>query len=431
MIDEAKKLEAVQKIAEKQKEFEEKVTKKIDEYINKLIKLTDFVNDNLEDGDCETMNENFLTRAQEKANLYIKKILKIIDDIKEWVARQISYITAWVLDRTNEIQYAFDVAKRNFNISIFVKTLTLLGVDKDEAQKAAEDAFPEVKKKKSVLKALRESYEQEEKEKSKETSNIAEGVGLNEFKSSGEQGIEEIEREETEEDSDYIINSEYGSSAEADKAEAEKEAQFEKDAEVAREAQKKREEEEKRAQEAAEAEREVQSQVQMARSAGNSAGESAVTYVKTGIQKGSKRNPDKIDEIYVHCAATPEGKHFEVSDIIKWHLERGFSTIGYHYVVLLDGTIQKGRDELFSGAHCKGRNSRSVGVCYIGGCKNAKGLPPKDTRTPAQKSALKSLLKELKSKYPKAKIMGHRDCPSPKVSKACPSFDAKREYANI
>lgn len=134
----------------------------------------------------------------------------------------------------------------------------------------------------------------------------------------------------------------------------------------------------------------------------------------------------EIKEIIVHCSATPEGKDFTVADIRKWHLARGFNDIGYHYVIYRDGSVHKGREESKIGAHCLKHNSISVGVCYIGGCAS-DGKTPKDTRTNAQKSALLTLLRELKSRYPKASIHSHRDF----AAKACPSFDATKEYKNI
>ena len=137
----------------------------------------------------------------------------------------------------------------------------------------------------------------------------------------------------------------------------------------------------------------------------------------------NKRN---IKELIVHCSATPEGKDYSVDTIRQWHLQRGFSDIGYHYVIYRDGTIHKGRDESKIGAHCTGHNSYSIGICYIGGCA-ADGKTPKDTRTDKQKASLLSLLRELKRKYPKASIHSHRDY----ANKACPSFDATKEYKNI
>ena len=134
----------------------------------------------------------------------------------------------------------------------------------------------------------------------------------------------------------------------------------------------------------------------------------------------------RIDKIIVHCSATPEGKDYSVDTIRKWHLQRGFSDIGYHYIIYRDGSIHTGRDESVIGAHCKGHNSNSIGVCYIGGCAS-DGKTPKDTRTAEQKQSLVKLLKELKAKYPQASIHGHRDF----ANKACPSFDATKEYSSI
>jgi len=134
----------------------------------------------------------------------------------------------------------------------------------------------------------------------------------------------------------------------------------------------------------------------------------------------------KINEIIVHCAATPEGKDFTVEDITRWHRKRGFRTIGYHYVIYRDGSVHPGRPIEEVGAHCTGHNSHSIGVCYIGGC-TADGKHAKDTRTEAQKAALLSLLKDLHSRFPKAEIHGHREF----AAKACPSFDAYKEYKHL
>lgn len=134
----------------------------------------------------------------------------------------------------------------------------------------------------------------------------------------------------------------------------------------------------------------------------------------------------KITEIIVHCSATPEGKDFTVADIATWHKQRGFRAIGYHYVVYRDGSVHLGRPEGEIGAHCVGHNAVSIGICYIGGLA-ADGKTPKDTRTPEQREALLMLLRRLRAKYPSAKIYGHRDF----AAKACPSFDARKEYASL
>ena len=133
-----------------------------------------------------------------------------------------------------------------------------------------------------------------------------------------------------------------------------------------------------------------------------------------------------INEIIVHCSATPEGKDFTVSDIDRWHRERGFNGIGYHYVVDRDGSYYRGRHIERAGAHCLGHNARSIGICYVGGCA-ADGHTPKDTRTEAQKKTLLTLLRAMRERYPKARICGHRDF----ANKACPCFDATKEYAAI
>lgn len=147
---------------------------------------------------------------------------------------------------------------------------------------------------------------------------------------------------------------------------------------------------------------------------------------KTWDKLGFSTNKRNITEIIVHCSATPEGKDYTVANIKQWHLQRGFSDIGYHYVIYRDGSVHAGRSESISGAHCTGHNSISIGVCYIGGMDSAN-KNPKDTRTQQQKDALLRLLKELKKKYPKAKIHSHKDF----ANKACPSFDATKEYALI
>ena len=134
----------------------------------------------------------------------------------------------------------------------------------------------------------------------------------------------------------------------------------------------------------------------------------------------------QINEIIIHCAATREGRDFTVEDITRWHKARGFATIGYHYVIYRDGSIHEGRPLEQIGAHCVGHNKHSIGICYIGGCAS-DGKTPKDTRTPEQKEALLALLRHLKARFPNATIHGHRDF----AAKACPSYDAFREYRQL
>lgn len=133
----------------------------------------------------------------------------------------------------------------------------------------------------------------------------------------------------------------------------------------------------------------------------------------------------KITNIIIHCSATKEGVEFHSRDIDRWHKQRGWKGIGYHYVICLDGSVEIGRKEEEIGAHCTNYNRNSIGICYIGGLD--KDGKPKDTRTTQQKAAMYKLLCDLKKKYPNAKINGHRDF----AAKACPCFDAKEEYGEL
>lgn len=136
-----------------------------------------------------------------------------------------------------------------------------------------------------------------------------------------------------------------------------------------------------------------------------------------------RRSKRAISEIIVHCSATAEGKDYTVEDIKRWHIARGFATIGYHYVVYRDGTIHEGRSIDTAGAHCAGHNAHSIGVCYIGGLAS-DSKTPKDTRTAEQREGLRWLIESLKDVYHKATVHGHREF----ANKACPCFDAKKEY---
>lgn len=149
----------------------------------------------------------------------------------------------------------------------------------------------------------------------------------------------------------------------------------------------------------------------------------ALKSAEDGVFKKSTR---VINEIIVHCSATPEGKDYTLDTIRQWHRQRGFSDIGYHYVIHPDGTVEEGRDVNIAGAHCSGHNSKSIGICYIGGM-TADNKKAKDTRTEEQRTNLKALLLAMRKLYPQAKIHGHRDF----AAKACPSFDATEEYKNI
>lgn len=125
-----------------------------------------------------------------------------------------------------------------------------------------------------------------------------------------------------------------------------------------------------------------------------------------------------IDEIDWHCAATPEGKDFTVADIRAWHKARGWSDIGYHYVVYRDGRVMLGRPIGQVGAHIEGHNTGKIGCVYIGGL-SADGKTPKDTRSAAQRSSMLWLTRALARKHPIKRVRGHNDYTS---AKACPSF---------
>lgn len=164
----------------------------------------------------------------------------------------------------------------------------------------------------------------------------------------------------------------------------------------------------------------------------------AKTWAALGVKQTAGGR--KITEIIVHCEATPEGEDFTPEQVNICHKQRRFSPyvrdgktwyIGYHYVIQLDGRIIACRPESVKGCHCSGHNANSIGISYVGGCPprtDPKWMnKAKDTRTPAQKASLIKLLKELKSRYPNAKIYGHRDF----APKGCPSFDARSEYKNL
>lgn len=158
-----------------------------------------------------------------------------------------------------------------------------------------------------------------------------------------------------------------------------------------------------------------------------------------------------IRKIVIHCSATRNGQSLArnglsaAQTIDSWHKQRGFKrleanrkafnpqlgSIGYHFVIDVDGTVETGRKEGEIGAHVKGHNMYSVGICLVGGI-TAEGK--NDGKfTPAQWHALFDLLRRLEAKYPEAKICGHRDL-SPDLNgdgtitpnewvKDCPCFD--------
>ena len=129
-----------------------------------------------------------------------------------------------------------------------------------------------------------------------------------------------------------------------------------------------------------------------------------------------------INKVIIHCSATPEGRDVKTKEIKKWHLSNGWSDIGYHYVIELDGKVVEGRPVELVGAHCFGQNKFSIGVCYIGGM-NKSMSKPKDTRTEEQKESIIKLIKKLRGRYGDLTIHGHNEF----SNKACPSFDVSNE----
>lgn len=132
-----------------------------------------------------------------------------------------------------------------------------------------------------------------------------------------------------------------------------------------------------------------------------------------------------INKIILHCTATPEGRDVSVDTIRQWHLDRGWSDIGYHYIIDIEGNLHEGRPVERQGAHVRGHNKGSIGITYVGGVDS--NMNPKDTRTEKQKERLEALIMDLMNGYPNSTIHGHNEF----SSKACPSFDVQKEYIDI
>ena len=120
--------------------------------------------------------------------------------------------------------------------------------------------------------------------------------------------------------------------------------------------------------------------------------------------------------IVVHCSDSPHGRGDDAETIHRWHTHKGWSGIGYHYVILEDGVVEKGRPEYWQGAHVRGHNEGSIGICLIG----------VDEFTEAQCSALWELVTELTERYPHAEVLGHRDLDP---HKTCPNFNVRKWWA--
>jgi N-acetylmuramoyl-L-alanine amidase len=146
----------------------------------------------------------------------------------------------------------------------------------------------------------------------------------------------------------------------------------------------------------------------------------------------------QINLIVVHCTASRNGKARPVAAIEADHRARGFSSIGYHYVIQPDGHVDLGRDEEQPGAHAKGFNAHSLGVCLVGGLGGPNRLNP-GLYTMAQWDALRITVRSLLDRYPGARVVGHRDL-SPDLDgdgqvephewlKKCPAFEVQEWLA--
>jgi len=133
-----------------------------------------------------------------------------------------------------------------------------------------------------------------------------------------------------------------------------------------------------------------------------------------------------INKIIIHCSATPEDRDVKTETIRGWHLDRGFSDLGYHFVIELDGMMKKGRPLEVVGAHVRGQNNNSIGICYVGGVDEQ--MKPKNTLDKCQEEQLIAILKWLKEKFPKATVHGHNEFTD---SKACPSFNVQKWLVQV
>ena len=140
------------------------------------------------------------------------------------------------------------------------------------------------------------------------------------------------------------------------------------------------------------------------------------------------QNYREVNLLVVHCTATRCNKDFPVSTLRASHKARGFADIGYHFYITRDGETHPCRPVHQIGAHATGWNDKSIGICYEGGLDENGRIA--DTRTYAQKCALLDLLRQLKTDYPEAAILGHYQL-SENVRKACPCFDAATEYSQL
>lgn len=127
----------------------------------------------------------------------------------------------------------------------------------------------------------------------------------------------------------------------------------------------------------------------------------------------------KIDSVVWHMSETPPNMDIGKEEIRKWHVdERGFDDVGYHFIIRKDGAIERGRPIHIAGAHCRGKNRDSIGVCYVGGWEG------KDDRTPQQVEAMHKLMGALTTTFGALDVFGHYEF----STKTCPNFNPKQDF---
>ncbi|UTT85783.1 N-acetylmuramoyl-L-alanine amidase [Vibrio pelagius] len=128
--------------------------------------------------------------------------------------------------------------------------------------------------------------------------------------------------------------------------------------------------------------------------------------------------------ITVHCSATPSTQDIGVAEIRRWHKNRGWRDVGYHFVIRRCGKVEIGRPLSQTGAHVKGHNKGNIGVCLVGGCNAVQ--QPEDNFTFAQRKALFGLIEVLQKRFliVDNNVKGHKDWG---VNKACPVMTLRGE----
>lgn len=128
-----------------------------------------------------------------------------------------------------------------------------------------------------------------------------------------------------------------------------------------------------------------------------------------------------IELIVIHAAATPDDMDIGVKEIRVWHMARGMHDIAYHDVIRRNGQVEKGRPIEMKGAHAKGFNDNSIGICLVGGVDVDDISEAEFNFTRPQMASFNKLLDLYRVEFPDAKVIGHKDLPG--VNKACPCFD--------